>query len=120
MSEPLSIDKATTALVVIDLQKGIASMPTAPTDSNTVVANSAKLAEVFRENGMPVVLVRVAPVGAERLNPPADEVWKGEMPPDWSELVAQMKQTASDILITKKQWGHFTALIWNCSGGAGG
>lgn len=67
-------DKTKTALVVIDLQKGIVAMPTAPYDSKIVIANAAKLAEAFRKNNMPVFLVRVATSsdGKDRLAPVVD------------------------------------------------
>ena len=47
------------ALIVIDLQKGIVSYPTAhPMDD--VVKNAGALAAAFRRHGLPVVLVNVA------------------------------------------------------------
>ena len=59
MNQPL-IDKSKTALVVIDLQKGVVGRQTAPHASDMVVKNSAAIAEGFRTNKMPVFLVRVA------------------------------------------------------------
>ncbi|PWS52104.1 hydrolase, partial [Streptomyces sp. FT05W] len=47
-----------TALVVVDLQKGIVALPTAH-PAEDVVANSAALADAFRAKGLPVLLVRV-------------------------------------------------------------
>ncbi len=110
MTENLKIDKASTALVIIDLQKGIASRETAPTDSKTIIENTVRLANEFRKNKMPVILVNVAPKPAERLNPPADEVWAGStnMPADWTEIIEPLKENSSeDIFITKRQWGAF-------------
>ncbi|MDE1829644.1 MAG: hypothetical protein KGI25_04915 [Thaumarchaeota archaeon] len=48
----LEMDKRTTALVVIDLQKGIASMGTqfAPYSADVVIQNAAKIAEAFRRS----------------------------------------------------------------------
>jgi nicotinamidase-related amidase len=109
MTDKLSLDRKTTALVVIDLQKGIASRPTVPHSAQTVIANAAKLAEAFRKGNMPVFLVRVAFSGPERLSPTTDETWTApaNMPKDWSELVGELKQGESDVVITKKQWGAF-------------
>ena len=62
-----------TALVVIDLQKGITALPTVqPADG--VVAQSARLATAFREHSLPVVLVNTAfsPGGADALKLPTD------------------------------------------------
>lgn len=106
------LDKTKTALVVIDLQKGIASMPTQPYDSKSVIANAAQLAESFRKNSMPVFLVRVSTSadGKDRLNPIIDgeNPWANrKMPADWSEIVPEMAQQGSDFIITKKQWGAF-------------
>jgi len=68
------IDRSKTALVVIDLQKGIVGRQTAPYASDLVVKNAAALAEASRKNGMPVFLVRVAlsPDGKNALHPIAD------------------------------------------------
>ncbi len=108
LNEELEINRKTTALVVIDLQKGIVARSTAPHESKTVVANSVKLVEVFRENRMPVFLVHVAASGAERLTPPADQEWPPPPnQPDWSEFVPEMRPLESDIVIMKKQWGAF-------------
>src|ERR1035437_6781902 len=54
------IDRAKTALVVIDLQEGVAGRQTAPHAADGVVKNAAAIAATFRKNGMPVFLVRVA------------------------------------------------------------
>jgi len=109
VTDNLLIDKERTALVVIDLQKGIASRSTAPHDSKTVISNAAKLADAFRKKGMPVFLVHVTAGDADRLRPISDEQWI--MPAggqsDWSELVPEMNAQASDNIIAKKQWGAF-------------
>ena len=71
----LSIEKNTTALVVIDLQKGIAGFPNAaPRSSQEVIANASKLAGAFRAHGMPVFLVRVVVTPEIALRPIADEI----------------------------------------------
>lgn len=104
------IDKKSTALVVIDLQKGIASRETEPYDARTVIANAAKLAERFRKNKMPVFLVHVVSSEVDRLNPIVDEPMVARsqpMPKDWSDLVPELNKSESDIIITKKQWGAF-------------
>lgn len=109
--DPL-FDKTTTALVVIDLQKGITTLPTQPYDPKAVISNAAKLAEAFRRNHMPVFLVRVSasPDGKDRLAPITDgqsPSSKTPYPRDWSEIVPELGPTAGDYVITKKQWGAF-------------
>jgi nicotinamidase-related amidase len=109
MTDSLELNKTKTAFVVIDLQKGIASFPSAPRDTKTVVSNAAKIAEAFRENKMPVFLVRVAVTDPERLKPIADEQGPMRGPPskEWSEIMPELGPKEDDIVITKKQWGAF-------------
>lgn len=105
-----AIDASKTALVVIDLQKGIVGMQTAPYDSSAVVANAARLASRAREKGMPVFLVHVAfsPDRKDALAPLADASMQSPAPPpDWADIVPEMRQAASDFVITKHQWGAF-------------
>ncbi len=104
------IDKSKTALVVIDLQKGIAGRQTAPHPSSLVIKNAAAIAEAFREYLMPVFLVRVTPSpdGKDALHPIADSVMQRPAPqPDWAEIVPELGPKKGDFLITKHQWGAF-------------
>lgn len=108
----LEVDKKSTALVVIDLQKGIASMGRGlvPYDADTVIKNASKLAEAFRKNHMPVFLVHVAPTKNDRLNVIADDQgWSGsgQMPSDFADIVPELGPKGDDVVITKKQWGAF-------------
>ena len=87
--ENLDIDKHQTALVVIDLQKGIVGRPTLPHKSDEVVKNAAALAEKFRKNSMPVFLVRVKPSadGKDGLRPITDGAgWSGILSPTGRKL----------------------------------
>lgn len=108
---PPQLDPATTALVLIDLQKGIVERPhLAPRSGAQVVANAAKLAARFREAKAPVVLVNVAfsPDGGDMLKTETDKKMpRGELPPDWMELVPELNAQPGDIRITKRQWGAF-------------
>ena len=109
--KPLNIDKTKTAIVVIDLQKGITSRETQPYSAKMVIENTAKILKAFRQNKMPVFLVRVAtsPDQKDRLSVITDTAWAGgnQMPADWSELVPELEKEDSDFVITKKQWGAF-------------
>jgi nicotinamidase-related amidase len=92
-----------TALIIIDLQKGITSLQTAHS-MESVINNSAKLAETFRQHNLPVVLVNVtggAPGRTER------QMGGGERPKDWAELVPELNEQPGDIKITKRTWGAF-------------
>jgi len=105
----MNIDPATTALVVIDLQRGIVGRTTTPHAAADVVANAAKLLRRFRELGALVVLVRVdfAADDVDRLKPRAEEQVppRSAMAADFAEIVVE--RAASDIVITKHQWGAF-------------
>jgi nicotinamidase-related amidase len=110
MMSDVSIDKSKTALVVIDLQKGIVGRPTVPYTAEAVVANAAALAAAFRANGMPVFLVRVTPSPdwKDALRPLADAAMPAQTPPpDWAEIVPEMGPKQGDFVITKRQWGAF-------------
>jgi nicotinamidase-related amidase len=92
-----------TALIVIDLQKGITSLPTAH-PMNDVVTKASTLAEAFRKRHLPVVLVNVdggAPGRSER-------TFSGPFPDGWTELLAELNKQPSDHLVTKRTWGAFT------------
>jgi len=92
------------ALVIIDLQKGIVSNPTAhPIDG--VVKHASELAAAFRRHDLPVVLVNVAggaPGRTEQSNV------AGQRPADWIDLVPELNRQSNDHLVTKKTWGAFT------------
>jgi nicotinamidase-related amidase len=105
----LQIRKLATALVVIDLQKGITAQPTQPYPAPEVVRNAARLVQEFRNNRMPVFLVHVVTTPETRLKVSSDESFarSGSIPPDWSEFVPEIAPVPSDIVITKKQWGAF-------------
>jgi nicotinamidase-related amidase len=105
----LILSKAKTALVVIDLQKGITSMSTEPYDTKSVISNAVKLANAFREKKMSVFLVHVVFSKDTALQPTADLAMpsSGEMPVDWADIVPELGPAPSDVVITKKQWGAF-------------
>ncbi|KVG72268.1 isochorismatase family protein [Burkholderia ubonensis] len=92
------------ALIVIDLQKGIAALPTAQPSAD-VIRRAADLADAFRRRGLPVVLVNVAGGAPGRTAQPGP---KGPLPPDWTELVPELQPQPHDHVVTKRTWGAFT------------
>lgn len=97
-----------TALVLIDLQKGI--VEGTARDASTVVDNAARLAAAFRRASLPVVLVKVAfsRGGEDRLRPRSDAPPPAPpTAPDFAELASQLQPSDDDIRITKRQWGAF-------------
>jgi len=105
----LEINASTTALVVIDLQKGIAGRIVQPHSAQDVVKNAAALVRAFRKHGMPVFLVHVVNTQATTLSAETDESFPRPpvLPPDWSEFVPEIAPVPSDTVIAKKQWGAF-------------
>lgn len=106
----LSLDPKTTALVLIDLQRGITRYSTAPHGSADVIANAARLADRCRSTGSTVVLVRVAFAadGSDRVRTPTDAQPPAATPTaDWSEIVPELGPKAGDLVVTKHQWGAF-------------
>ena len=93
-----------TALVVIDLQQGFAGLPMIhPFD--TVVANAAALCRVFRQSGLPVVLVNVAGAPQVRTERPRRApVLDG----DAIAFIPELNRQAQDHVVTKHTSGAFT------------
>ena len=98
-----------TALVLIDLQKGITSLATVH-PAATVIANAGRLAAAFRSAHLPVVLVNVvfSADGGDRLHTRTDApVPNMPVTPEWSEIVPELAPQPSDLRITKRQWNAF-------------
>ena len=94
-----------TALIIVDLQKGIVdSAFIHPIDK--VVERSRALLDAFRGRGLPVVLVNVAggaPGRTER--PRRNELF----PVGWTDFIPELDQQPSDIVVTKRTWGAFAS-----------
>lgn len=104
------LDPRSTALVLIDLQKGIAPYAGGPHSAPEVLGRAGRLAARFRALGAPVVLVRVgwsADFG-DALKQPVDQAPPARaFPPDWWEFADELAVADSDLRITKRQWGAF-------------
>ncbi|MGW2958538.1 hydrolase [Streptomyces sp. NPDC001220] len=99
-----------TALVVIDLQQGIVGMPTQPYSGAEVVARSVELADAFRAQNLPVVLVRVsfAADGADAVPGRTERQPRGlAFPEGWDIVVDELSGHDGDIHITKHNWSAF-------------
>lgn len=108
---PPSVDlDPTCALVLIDLQEGIARRDTAPHAAADVVGRAAMMAKAFRTKGLPVVLVTVgwAPDMADA--PRQKYAAAIPAPADAAAFVAilpELEAQPSDIAVRKHQWGAF-------------
>ena len=107
----ITLPAQTTALILVDLQKGIVGLPLAPHSGDAVLAKGKDLAQRFRAAKAPVVLVNVAfsPDFRDILNVPVDRpapTPPGGFPKDWAELADGLAES-SDLKVTKRQWGAF-------------
>ena len=92
-----------TALIIVDLQRGIVGLPSVHSIDD-VVARSSALATAFRQYRLPVVLVNVAggaPGRTERPRP------GGPFPDGWTDLIPELDRQPDDIVVTKRTWGAF-------------
>ena len=111
----LHLEPATTALVVIDLQRGIVANPATPHGPKEVVARTARMVKAFRAAGGTVVLVHVTRSrdGRDGLKPitdasgPVGRISGSPLPTDWSEIVPELEPEKADVVIAKRQWGAF-------------
>ena len=107
----LKLDPRRTAIVVIDLQKGIVGMPGTPIPTPVVIANSARLLTEGRRVGAQPVLVHVggSADGTDRLHTASDQPMRTTAPPspDWSDFIPELDRQPGDIVILKRQWGAF-------------
>ncbi len=100
---PLTKLDPITALIVIDLQKGIVSFPLAHPVPE-ILGRVAQLARAFRQRGLPVVLVNVtgAPPGRTDAGPR-----KFSVPPDWTDFVPELEQHPDEYIVSKQRVGAF-------------
>lgn len=93
-----------TALIVIDLQKGIVSLGAAhPMDG--VVQRASALVKAFRAHDLPVVLVNVAGGAPGRTEQPRS---LRNLPADWTDLIPELNRQPHDHVVTKYTPGAFT------------
>jgi len=101
-----ALDK-NTALVLIDLQKGIVQNPAIP-NAPQLLRQVAKLVEAFHGYGLPVVLVNVQVAGTAWTKSRKDAV--SQQPPpreDALDITPEIISRPGDIFITKHTWSAF-------------
>jgi nicotinamidase-related amidase len=101
-----------TALVVIDLQKGIVNRDDrqlSPYTGEQVVQNASKLISAFTEKGAFIVLVRVSSIDGKDMFNPRVDLNLNTMPfqEGWDSLVFEPATVKTAYVITKRQWGAF-------------
>lgn len=93
------------ALVVIDLQKGIVSAR-ADDAVTAAVKQAAHLAAEFRRHGLPVVLVNVTGRAPGRTES-GRSAGTAALPADWADLIDELDVRPTDHLITKRRRSAF-------------
>jgi nicotinamidase-related amidase len=107
-----------TALVLIDLQKGIVGLPVVH-PATEIIAKCVELLAAFRDKNLPVVIVHVNPLGAKwtqaRVESPSapkgDEAVQqariAMTQAGFFDIVPQITIQPDDILVTKTTWGAY-------------
>lgn len=103
-----------TALVLIDLQKGILAGDKAhPLED--VLKNAAALVDGFHQSGLPVAIVNVNPAGAAwtrsrkdaTMQSPPQKGQQAGFPKEFLEIVDEIPTHPDDIFVTKHTWNAF-------------
>ena len=99
---PISQIDPVAALVVIDMQKGIVSLPTVHPMAG-IIDNVARLAKGFRSRMLPVILVNVTGKAPGRV----EATFNFSPPPDWADLIPELDRQPDDYTVTKVNIGAF-------------
>ena len=91
-----------TALIVVDLQKGLVDSPFIPPLAE-VTKRTQTLLEVFRRLHLPLVLVLVNVAGGApgRIEQPLNPIYLRR----WTGLLPELGRQPGDIALTKRPWG---------------
>ena len=94
-----------TALIVVDLQKGlIGSTFIDPIEE--IVTRACSLVTAFRRRHLPIALVNVDGVAPGRTERPRHS---GQFPDGWTDLLPELGRQGDDIVVTKRTWGAFAS-----------
>lgn len=105
----LNLDPKTTALVLIDLQKGILELPLTPYSATEITENALYFSAQCRTAGVTVVLVKVTWQAdlQDVLRVAVDKpMHRNELPANWDTLADHLQQPG-DLMVVKRQWGAF-------------
>ena len=102
---PVTTLDAKTALVVIDLQKGILGLPTVHPSAD-ILANAVRLANAFRARGLPVVLVTVEGGAPGRTQQSRPAMQRAD---DWADPTCQRPAKTHRVIN-----GVDHPLCWGC------
>jgi nicotinamidase-related amidase len=101
---PLTALDPSTALIVIDLQKGIVDGHFIH-PIGEIIDRTRALIDVFRAKKLPIVLVNVAgrPPGRTEQGPRSSTSFAG----GWTDFLPELDRQPGDIVVTKRSWGAF-------------
>ena len=106
---PITTLDPRTALVLIDLQRGISAL-VGEEVLTPVVGAAAELAGAFRAAALPVVLVRIdfsADWADAPRNRTAVQRASARPPADWADVMPELGPQPTDLVVTKRQPGAF-------------
>ncbi|MEA9985599.1 MULTISPECIES: cysteine hydrolase family protein [Subtercola] len=104
---PITTLDPRTALIVIDLQEGVARRELAHPTAD-VIASCVKLLGAFRSHELPVVIVTVEGVPSGRTDLSAASGAAPSFPAGWADPIAELDIQPSDILVVKHARSAFT------------
>jgi nicotinamidase-related amidase len=93
-----------TALLVVDLQKGIVGSPVVHPIGD-VVERARVLIDAFRAGRRPIVLINAAGVAPGRTEQPRRHA--DVLPEGFTDFIPELDQQPDDIVVTKRSWGAF-------------
>lgn len=99
---PLTTLDPKTALIVVDLQKGLLGSPFIHPLAG-IIERTQSLLAAFRQLHLPVVLVNVAGRATGRTEQSRNVTY----PEGWTDLVPELGQQPSDIAVARRTWGAF-------------
>ena len=112
LSMSLDLDPRKTALVLIDLQRGVLERPGAPRTSSEVLRHAVALAQACVEAQVLIVRVHVA-FASDFSDMPGSLVDSpiprppGGLPAGWSDFAPEVAALPAAIEITKRHWSAF-------------
>ena len=95
-----------TALLVVDLQKGVVGSPLVHSIGE-VVKRAKALIDAFRARRLPVVLINVAGGAPGRTEQPPRH--SGVLAEGFTDFIPELDPQPDDILVTKRTWGAFAS-----------
>lgn len=101
---PLTIIDPNTALLVVDLQKGIIDAPFVHS-IDEVVTRAVELIRAFRIHRLPIVLVNVAGSAPGRTEQPPRA--PAALPAGFTDFLPDLDRQPGDLVVTKHSWGAF-------------